>query len=52
MTAPVVQLLAWKTLVWSEARNAKGEKGIMATSFNHTLNWVPVPKAESLFVRI
>ncbi len=24
----------------------------MTTSFNHTLNWVRVPKAESLVVRI
>ena len=24
--APVVRLFAWKTLVWSEARNAEGEK--------------------------
>jgi hypothetical protein len=29
MTAPVVQLFAWKTLGWSEAWNAEGEKGII-----------------------
>jgi hypothetical protein len=26
-SAPVVQLGAWKMLVWSEAWNAEGEKG-------------------------
>ena len=25
--APVVRLLVWRTLVWSKARNAEGEKG-------------------------
>jgi hypothetical protein len=27
MAAPVVRVLAWRTLVWSKAWNAEGEKG-------------------------
>jgi len=30
----------------------KARREIMTAFFNHTLNWVRVPKGESLFVRI
>ena len=42
----VLRLLAWKTLVWSKARNAGGEKGTLRLCFKHTLNQACVLEAQ------